>query len=121
MYIFMRLCVCVFFVVTPRVSSPLIFHSHTPITKTHTGALKRKGWEYEVDEGGGAFYGPKIDIKIRDAIGTCVALFVLCFVCVLLIFRSQGQTLHPLSHIYMHKHTHIHRSPMAVLDDPVRF
>jgi len=22
-----------------------------------------------VDEGGGAFYGPKIDIKIRDAIG----------------------------------------------------
>ncbi len=24
---------------------------------------------YEVDQGGGAFYGPKIDIKIRDAIG----------------------------------------------------
>jgi len=24
---------------------------------------------YEVDEGGGAFYGPKIDIKIEDAIG----------------------------------------------------
>ena len=33
------------------------------------GALDRKGWEYEVDEGGGAFYGPKIDIKIKDAIG----------------------------------------------------
>lgn len=33
------------------------------------GALKRKGWEYGVDEGGGAFYGPKIDVKIRDAIG----------------------------------------------------
>ena len=33
------------------------------------GALERKGWEYEVDEGGGAFYGPKIDIKIKDAIG----------------------------------------------------
>jgi len=33
------------------------------------GALKRKGWEYAVDEGGGAFYGPKIDLKIRDAIG----------------------------------------------------
>jgi len=32
-------------------------------------ALKRKGWEYGVDEGGGAFYGPKIDVKIRDAIG----------------------------------------------------
>ena len=33
------------------------------------GALKAKGWEYGVDEGGGAFYGPKIDLKIRDAIG----------------------------------------------------
>ena len=32
-------------------------------------ALDRKGWSYEVDEGGGAFYGPKIDVKIRDAIG----------------------------------------------------
>jgi threonyl-tRNA synthetase len=33
------------------------------------GALKAKGWDYTVDEGGGAFYGPKIDLKIRDAIG----------------------------------------------------
>lgn len=33
------------------------------------GALNRKGWTYSVDEGGGAFYGPKIDIKIQDAIG----------------------------------------------------
>ncbi|KAL7567937.1 hypothetical protein ACA910_019649 [Epithemia clementina (nom. ined.)] len=33
------------------------------------GALQAKGWEYEIDEGGGAFYGPKIDLKIRDAIG----------------------------------------------------
>jgi threonyl-tRNA synthetase len=33
------------------------------------GALKAKGWSYGVDEGGGAFYGPKIDVKIRDAIG----------------------------------------------------
>lgn len=32
-------------------------------------ALERKGLEYAVDEGGGAFYGPKIDIKIQDAIG----------------------------------------------------
>ena len=32
-------------------------------------ALADKGWDYEVDEGGGAFYGPKIDIKILDAIG----------------------------------------------------
>ncbi|MEH2194943.1 MAG: threonine--tRNA ligase [Nostoc sp.] len=32
-------------------------------------ALNAKGWNYIVDEGGGAFYGPKIDIKIQDAIG----------------------------------------------------
>jgi len=33
------------------------------------GALERKGLEYILDEGGGAFYGPKIDLKIEDAIG----------------------------------------------------
>ena len=32
-------------------------------------ALERRNLEYTLDEGGGAFYGPKIDIKIRDAIG----------------------------------------------------
>jgi threonyl-tRNA synthetase len=32
-------------------------------------SLKRAGLPYEVDEGGGAFYGPKIDLKIKDAIG----------------------------------------------------
>ncbi|HEX9755530.1 MAG TPA: threonine--tRNA ligase [Gemmatimonadales bacterium] len=32
-------------------------------------ALERKGIPYQVDAGGGAFYGPKIDIKFRDAIG----------------------------------------------------
>ncbi|MCS6957018.1 MAG: threonine--tRNA ligase [Aquificaceae bacterium] len=32
-------------------------------------AVERMGIEYEIDEGGGAFYGPKIDVKIRDAIG----------------------------------------------------
>ena len=31
--------------------------------------LKNEGLEYEVDEGGGAFYGPKIDLKVKDAIG----------------------------------------------------
>ncbi|MDR3257111.1 MAG: threonine--tRNA ligase [Endomicrobium sp.] len=31
-------------------------------------ALKKTGYEYELDEGGGAFYGPKIDIKIKDAL-----------------------------------------------------
>eukprot|EP00803_Ostreobium_quekettii_P009557 evm.model.scf_85EXC.15 EVM.evm.TU.scf_85EXC.15 scf_85EXC:113633-120711(+) len=32
-------------------------------------ALESKGWAYVVDNGGGAFYGPKIDVKIQDAIG----------------------------------------------------
>ena len=32
-------------------------------------ALERKGIPYRIDEGGGAFYGAKIDIKFKDAIG----------------------------------------------------
>ena len=32
-------------------------------------AIDVEGLPYDVDEGGGAFYGPKIDIKIRDALG----------------------------------------------------
>lgn len=32
-------------------------------------SLKRAKVEYKVDEGGGAFYGPKIDLKVKDAIG----------------------------------------------------
>ncbi len=32
-------------------------------------SLKRTGVDYEVDRGGGAFYGPKIDLKVKDAIG----------------------------------------------------
>jgi threonyl-tRNA synthetase len=36
-------------------------------------ALKRaiavEGVPYQIDEGGGAFYGPKIDLKLRDALG----------------------------------------------------
>ena len=31
--------------------------------------IKKLGLEYDVDHGGGAFYGPKIDIKIEDALG----------------------------------------------------
>ncbi len=38
-------------------------------TRGLVDALERKGWSYRVDEGGGAFYGPKIDLKIEDAIG----------------------------------------------------
>ena len=38
-------------------------------TKGIMDALDSEGLEYGIDEGGGAFYGPKIDIKILDAIG----------------------------------------------------
>jgi threonyl-tRNA synthetase len=32
-------------------------------------ALEKKGLEYEIDPGEGVFYGPKIDIKIKDQLG----------------------------------------------------
>ncbi len=32
-------------------------------------SVDRAGIAYELDEGGGAFYGPKIDIKIKDVLG----------------------------------------------------
>jgi threonyl-tRNA synthetase len=32
-------------------------------------ALEKKGLEYEIDPGEGVFYGPKIDIKIKDVLG----------------------------------------------------
>lgn len=38
-------------------------------TKAIMDALDEKNISYGIDEGGGAFYGPKIDIKILDAIG----------------------------------------------------
>jgi len=38
-------------------------------TKALMDALEQRGQEYEINEGDGAFYGPKIDIKLRDAIG----------------------------------------------------
>ena len=31
--------------------------------------LKKSGLEYGIDEGGGAFYGPKIDLMLRDSLG----------------------------------------------------
>ena len=33
------------------------------------GAIEESGLPWELDEGGGAFYGPKIDLKIKDALG----------------------------------------------------
>ncbi len=38
-------------------------------TESLRATLVERGIEYQIDEGGGAFYGPKIDIHIRDAIG----------------------------------------------------
>ena len=38
-------------------------------TESLEEALKAEGVPYEVDPGGGAFYGPKIDMRARDAIG----------------------------------------------------
>lgn len=32
-------------------------------------ALEKTGYKYEIDEGGGAFYGPKIDLKVKDVLG----------------------------------------------------
>ncbi len=32
-------------------------------------ALEAAEWPYQIDEGGGAFYGPKIDFRIKDSIG----------------------------------------------------
>jgi threonyl-tRNA synthetase len=32
-------------------------------------AVERAGQTYEMDPGGGAFYGPKVDIKVKDALG----------------------------------------------------
>jgi threonyl-tRNA synthetase len=38
-------------------------------TASLRAALEEEGLSYEVDAGGGAFYGPKIDMKIKDALG----------------------------------------------------
>jgi len=38
-------------------------------TDSLRSAIEAEGLDYDVDEGGGAFYGPKIDLKVKDAIG----------------------------------------------------
>ncbi|TDB39127.1 MAG: threonine--tRNA ligase [Actinobacteria bacterium] len=38
-------------------------------TRSLMGACESRGLAYEINEGDGAFYGPKIDIKLKDAIG----------------------------------------------------
>ncbi len=37
-------------------------------TNSLINALKKEDLDYQIDEGGGAFYGPKIDIKVKDAL-----------------------------------------------------
>ncbi|MDR1315996.1 MAG: threonine--tRNA ligase [Spirochaetales bacterium] len=38
-------------------------------TESLKKAIQTEGLSFEIDEGGGAFYGPKIDLKIKDALG----------------------------------------------------
>ena len=38
-------------------------------TNALKAALRNKSLEFSIDEGGGAFYGPKIDLKIKDVLG----------------------------------------------------
>ena len=38
-------------------------------TRSLRSALEQRGLTFEVDDGGGAFYGPKIDVNITDALG----------------------------------------------------
>ena len=48
------------------VGDPALWDSATASLKK---AVEKEGLKYDIDEGGGAFYGPKIDLKIKDAIG----------------------------------------------------
>ena len=48
------------------VGDPALWDSATQSLKK---AVEKEGLKYDIDEGGGAFYGPKIDLKIKDAIG----------------------------------------------------
>ncbi|MEW6042351.1 MAG: threonine--tRNA ligase, partial [Elusimicrobiota bacterium] len=38
-------------------------------TTSLKNAIEKTGYNYKIDEGGGAFYGPKIDLKIKDVLG----------------------------------------------------
>src|SRR5205823_141194 len=62
-------------------SDPVIYLSTRPAKRLGTDemwdraesalreALERRGVEYRLDQGGGVFYAPKTDLKMRDAIG----------------------------------------------------
>ncbi len=44
-------------------------HQWEVTTRALMEAVEELGLNYEIDEGGGAFYGPKIDLKVKDALG----------------------------------------------------
>lgn len=44
-------------------------HDWDMATNALKAAIDTQGLKYGMDEGGGAFYGPKIDVQIRDALG----------------------------------------------------
>jgi threonyl-tRNA synthetase len=48
-------------------------------TEVLRGTVESRGLPYEIDEGGGVFYGPKIDIHVRDAIGRAWQLTTIQF------------------------------------------
>ncbi len=48
------------------IGDPVVYDS---ATETLRRVLERRGLDYEMDEGGGAFYGPKVDVLLVDALG----------------------------------------------------
>ena len=44
-------------------------HQWEVTTQALMNAVRELGLNYEIDEGGGAFYGPKIDLKVKDTLG----------------------------------------------------
>ena len=44
-------------------------HKWDAATESLRKAIEAEGLDYDVDDGGGAFYGPKIDLKVKDAMG----------------------------------------------------
>jgi threonyl-tRNA synthetase len=48
------------------IGDPVVYDA---ATETLRDVLERRGMDYVEEEGGGAFYGPKIDVNVVDAIG----------------------------------------------------
>jgi threonyl-tRNA synthetase len=45
-----------------------VFHTHTQAEDALKQSLSRFGHSWRINEGDGAFYGPKIDIEVTDAL-----------------------------------------------------